>query len=147
MKKIILSMCVMLIAVVSGCSTAKTRAVEGAVIGGVIGAGAGYGIGQGTHRGAEGAGIGAAAGALTGAFIGSQIEKPQSQQTGGVQGYNPNQMSVQQVIDLSKQGINEDVIIDKIRLTNSKFALSTSDVASLQQQGVSSRVIAAMQGA
>ncbi|MDD5585235.1 MAG: hypothetical protein PHV55_09320, partial [Candidatus Omnitrophica bacterium] len=87
--------------------------------------------------------IGAAVGALTGAFIGSQIDKPQSQQT--TRAYNQNQMSIQQVIDLSKQGINEDVIIDKIRLTNSKFTLTPSDVTTLQQQGVSQRVIAVMQ--
>ncbi|MBU2102019.1 MAG: YMGG-like glycine zipper-containing protein [Candidatus Omnitrophota bacterium] len=131
---------------ITGCQNTKTRAVEGAVIGGILGAGAGYGIGHGGHHGGEGAAIGAAAGALTGAFVGSQIDKPQSEQSQGASAANPNQMSVQQVIDLSKQGVHEDVIVDRIRLSNSKFALSPTDVTSLEQQGVSQKVIAVMQG-
>ncbi|MDD5195011.1 MAG: glycine zipper domain-containing protein [Candidatus Omnitrophica bacterium] len=149
MKKIIaLSLSLIFIAAVSGCQSTKTRAVEGALIGAVVGAGAGYGIGHASgHHGGEGAGIGAAAGALTGAFVGSQIDKPQNEQpaqTGGA--YNPSQMSMAQIVELSKQGINEDVIIDKIRLTNSRFTLSPADISSLQQQGVSDKVISAMQG-
>jgi uncharacterized protein YcfJ len=132
----------------TACQNTKTRAVEGAVIGGVLGAAAGGVIGHQSRHGAEGAGIGAAAGAITGAIVGSQIEKPNqnAQVSGTTQSYNPNQMSIQQIVDLSKQGINENVIIDKIRLTNSKFNLTSADINYLQEQGVSQRVIAAMQG-
>jgi hypothetical protein len=55
-------------------------------------------------------------------------------------------MAVQQIVDLSKQGVNEEVIIDRIRLSNSKFNLATSDIDYLKQQGVSQKVIDAMQG-
>jgi hypothetical protein len=55
-------------------------------------------------------------------------------------------MSIAQIVELTKQGVNEDVIIDKIRLTNSKFNLSADDLNYLKQQGVSQKVIAAMQG-
>lgn len=134
-----------LILCVCGCQNTKTRAVEGALIGTVLGAGAGYGIGQGGHHGGEGAGIGAAAGALTGALIGSQIDKPgANQQSAGT--VNPNQMSMQQIIDLSRQGVNENVIIDRIRLSNTKFALTAQDISYLKSQGVSDTVINAMQG-
>jgi len=109
------------------------------------------------HRGAEGAAIGAAAGILGGALIGGQMEKPgqpaaaqqgqpASQNTPASQAVNPNQMTIQQIGDLAKQGVNENVIIDKIRLTNSRFSLTANDISYLKQQGVSQKVIDAMQG-
>lgn len=131
-----------------GCQSTKTRAVEGAAIGGVLGALGGGIVGHQSHHRGEGAAIGAAAGAVTGAIIGSQIEKPgQTEQvTQTAPAYNPNQMSIQQIVDLTKQGVNEAVIIDKIRLTNSRFNLSASDIEYLKQQGVSQNVINVMQG-
>lgn len=148
MRKIaLLISCIFVISLSAGCQNTKTNAVEGAVIGGVVGAGAGGIIGHQSHHGGEGAGIGLAVGALTGAIIGSQIEKPgQANQPAAGQTVNPNQMTTQQIIDLTKQGANEDVIIDKIRLSNSKFTLGLEDINNLKQQGVSQKVINAMQG-
>lgn len=155
MKKILtLILCSSLILLTTGCQSAKTRVGEGAVIGGVLGAVAGGIIGHQSHHGGEGAAIGAAAGALTGAIVGSQVQKPAQtteststvQGTQAVQSPNPNQMSIQQIADLTKQGINENVIIDKIRLTNSKFSLSSDDINYLKQQGATQKVIDAMQG-
>jgi len=147
-KTVILMVCLFIVSMAIGCQSSNTRAVEGAVIGGVVGAGAGGIIGHQSHHGGEGAGIGLAVGALTGAVIGSQIQKPgqQANQPAQAQVANPNQMSMQQIIDLSKQGVHESVIIDKIHLTNSKFALTPEDVNNLKQQGVSQKVIDAMQG-
>lgn len=59
---------------------------------------------------------------------------------------NPNQMSIQQIVDLTKQGVDDNVIIDKIRLTNSTFILSEKDISYLQEQGVNQKVIDEMQG-
>jgi uncharacterized protein YcfJ len=140
-----------------GCQSNKTRVAEGSIIGGVVGAAAGGIIGHQGGHGAEGAAIGAAAGALTGALVGSQIKKPgQANQTATTasgqasqaapQAPNPNQMSMQQVVSLVKEGVNESVIIDKIRLTNSKFSLTSADIDYLKQQGVSQKIIDAMQG-
>lgn len=135
----------------AGCQNAKTRAGEGALIGGVLGAAAGGIIGHQSHHGGEGAAIGAAAGALTGALVGTSIPKQaQSQPASGgsqaAQSVNPNQLSIQQIVDLTHQGVNENVIIDKIRLSNSKFNLTAEDVKYLKQQGVAQRVIDVMQG-
>lgn len=143
---LILSIGIMLF--VTGCQNAQTKAGEGAIIGGVLGAAAGGIIGHQSHHGGEGAAIGAAAGALTGAIVGSQIPKQgqTAQGTQAAQSANPNQMSMQQIIDLTNQGANENVIIDKIRLTNSRFNLSTDDINYLKQKGVTQRVIDAMQG-
>lgn len=133
----------------SGCQTNKTRVAEGAVIGGVVGAAAGGIIGHQSHHGNEGAGLGAAIGALTGALMGSQIEKtPTAGQTAAQpsqQQYNPNQMSIQQIGAMASQGVNEDVIVDKIMLSNSKFTLTADDINYLRQQGASQKVIDAMQ--
>lgn len=143
----------------AGCQNAKTRVAEGAGIGALLGAAVGGIVGNQSHHAGEGVAIGLAAGALTGAVVGSQIEKqpaaaapqgqaasaqPQTQNQAPV--FNPNQITVQQVIDFTKQGVNEDVIIDKIRLTNSKFNLSEADLAQLKQANVSQKVILLMQG-
>ena len=148
MKKIFaIILCLGLITLSFGCQSAETRATEGAIIGTVLGAGAGYAIGKQSGHGGEGAGIGAAAGALGGLLVGSQIKKGGQQSSAPAQqGANPNQMSLQQIVDLTKQGANEAVIIDRIRLSNSKFQLTAPDVDYLKQQGVSQNVINAMQG-
>lgn len=132
----------------AGCQNAQTRSGEGAIIGGVLGAAAGGIIGHQSRHGGEGAAIGAAAGALTGALVGSSIPKNQqvTQGEAATKTANPNQISTQQIIDLSKQGVNEKVIIDKIRLSNSKFTLTAADTAYLKEQGVSQKVIDVMQG-
>lgn len=145
MKRIaVFTCCIILALSASGCQNAKSRAAEGAVIGGVIGAAGGGIVGHQSHHAGEGAAIGAAAGALTGAIIGSQIQKPaQGPSQANVQ--NPNQMTIAKIVDLTKQGVSPSVIVDKIRLTNSKFNLAASDIQYLKQQGVSQQVIDAMQ--
>jgi hypothetical protein len=151
-SKLILVIGILAVALISaGCQQNKTRVAEGAVIGGVLGAAAGGIIGHQGHHGGEGAGIGAAAGILTGALIGAQMKKAptgDNQTSGqvGTQNANSAQMSVLQVVELSKQGINEDVIIDKIRITNSKFTLSPEDLDYLKKEGVSQKIINVMQG-
>ena len=132
---------------VSGCQTNKTRVAEGAGVGGALGALAGGIIGYQSGHGVGGALIGGAAGAAGGAIVGSQIKKPNqaTQSAAGQQAVSPNQMTIQQIADLSKQQVNDAVIIDRIKLTNSKFTLSASDLDYLKAQGVSPAVIAAMQ--
>ncbi|MFH0828518.1 MAG: YMGG-like glycine zipper-containing protein [Candidatus Omnitrophota bacterium] len=136
----------------AGCQSSPNRAGEGALIGGIIGAGTGAIIGnQGRDRDdgrTKGAVLGGIVGALGGALVGSQVQKqPQQQQAGQpVQAVNPSQMSIQQIVDMSKQSVHEDVIADRIRMSNSRFTLSQSDVDYLKGQGVSQKVISAMQG-
>jgi uncharacterized protein YcfJ len=137
--------CALAVCLGSGCQNRQTKAVEGVVIGGLIGAAGGGIIGHQSGHGGEGAGIGAAVGAITGAVVGAQMEKQPAQAAESSQAVNPNQMSLQQIADLTKQGVNESVIIDRIRLSNSKFSLSAGDIQYLKDQGVSPNVISAMQ--
>jgi uncharacterized protein YcfJ len=136
----------------AGCQNAQTRAAEGAVIGGILGAGAGGIIGHQSRNAGEGVAIGAAVGAITGAIVGSSIPKQgqtiqsPSQGTQTVQSVSPNQVSMQQITDMSQQGVNENVIIDKIRLTNSRYNLTADDINYLKQKGATQKVIDTMLG-
>lgn len=154
MKKIILVLMCLGIASLNllGCQSNKTRVGEGAAIGGLLGAAAGGVIGNQSGSAGAGAGIGAAIGAIAGAAIGSQINKPgegnqtaQGTQSTQAQAANPNQVSLQQIVELTKQGVHEDVIIDRIHITNSKYTLAPADIDYLKQNGVSQKVIATMQ--
>ncbi len=148
-KPISLTAVIVMIVLSAGCQNTQNRTGEGAVIGGLLGAAAGGIIGHQDGHGGEGAAIGAAAGALTGALVGSQVKKqpqPSSRQPAqSVQAANPNQMPLQQIVSLTKQGVNEDVIIDKVRLTSSRYSLSQADIDYLKNEGVSQKVISAMQ--
>lgn len=135
-----------------GCQNTKSKAPEGTLIGGVLGAAAGAGIGSLSGNAGVGAGIGAAVGAISGGIIGSQIEKkppqePAAQLGAAVQDTSATQMSILQVIELSKQGTPDDVIIDRIKKSNSKFNLTSEDIDYLKKQGISQKVIDAMKGA
>ena len=131
----------------AGCQSSPNRTGEGALLGGLLGAGAGTIIGNQSRdrdKGrTQGALIGGVVGALGGALTGSQMSKQPQQQT---QAVDPNQMSIQQVLDLASQGVHEDVIVDRVRMSNSRFSLSQSDVDYLKNQGVTQKVISAMQG-
>ena len=131
-----------------GCQSTNQGAVQGGVIGGLIGAVGGGIIGHQNGHDAEGVAIGAAAGAVTGAIIGNQAGT--SGQAAAPAQATPtmsaNQMPMQQIVDLTKQGVNSAVIIDRIRMSNSRFNLTADDISYLRGQGVSQQVIDAMQG-
>jgi hypothetical protein len=70
----------------------------------------------------------------------------QQAQLSAQQPVNPNQITVAQILDLTRQGVHEDVIVDRIRLTNSRYNLSQADVDYLKQNNVSQKVLMEMQG-
>lgn len=141
MKKYLYSFLILVfVLVVCGCATNKTRVAEGAGIGGTIGAIAGGIIGFQSGHPLQGAAIGGAIGTGTGAVVGAQIKKPTQDNLS-----TPVQLTMQQIVDLSKQGVSSDDIIIKIKAVNSKYYLTADDVAYLQKQGVSQRVIETMQ--
>jgi len=126
--------------VILGCETNKTRIAEGAGIGGAVGALAGGIIGHQSGNGVGGALIGGTVGAGAGALVGSQINKPTTQAT-----QTPAQLTMQQIVDLTKQGVSSDDIIAKIKAANPKYSLTADDIDYLSKQGVSQRVIETMQ--
>jgi uncharacterized protein YcfJ len=127
--------------VICGCQSNKTRVAEGAGIGGVVGAVAGGIIGYQSGHPLQGVAIGGAVGAGTGAVVGAQINKP----TQVVKPESSVQLTMQQIVDLTKQGVSSDEIIAKIKAANPKYSLTADDINYLNKQGVSQRVIETMQ--
>jgi len=132
---------------VLGCETNKTRVAEGAGIGAGLGALAGGVIGHQSGHGWEGALIGGAAGAAGGAAIGAQVNKPGTT-TSGTTSTASNapmaQLSMNEVVELTKQGVASDDIIAKIKATHSTYSLTQDDISYLRRQAVSQRVIEEM---
>lgn len=62
---------------------------------------------------------------------------PQAQASG--------QLTMQQIVDWTKQGVSSDEIISKIKVANPKYSLTSDDIGYLKKQGVSQRVIETMQ--
>ena len=125
-----------------GCATNKTRVAEGAGIGGALGALAGGIIGYQSGHPLQGAAIGAAVGGGTGAVVGAQIKKPVTEES---QAQSSTQITMQQIVDWTKQGLTSDEIITKIKAANPKYSLTADDISYLKGQGVSQRVIETMQ--
>ena len=132
-----------LVFVVSSCASNKTRVGEGAGIGGVVGAITGGIIGHQSGHGVEGALIGGAVGSAGGAVVGSQMEK--STQDTQVVVQPTQQLTMQQIVDLTKQGVSSDDIISKIKAAKPTYALTEDDLTYLRRENVSQRVIETMQ--
>lgn len=144
------------LALAYGCAENKTRVGEGAGIGGILGAAAGGIIGHQSGHGWEGALIGGAAGATGGAVVGSQMNKPQTTTTAGqpmaaqtttttTTTTTTGTLTMQQIVDMTKQGSTSDQIIAQIQSTHSTYVLTADDVSYLRSNGVSQRVVEYMQ--
>ncbi len=132
-----------------GCETMGQDTKTGAVAGGLVGAVAGGALGQnlGGHP-LAGAAVGATVGALTGGAIGNQIDQKKAAQAQAAAAQqnaaiasNQEKLGVSDVITLSKSGLTDDAIIDKIARTGSVYNLSVEEIEALSKEGVSNRVI------
>ena len=136
--------------IVAGCAENQTRIGEGAAIGGILGAGVGEIVGHQSGHDVTGVLLGGAIGAASGAAVGSQINKQPPAQT-PAQASSPAsaaaaQLTVQQVVDLSQEGVATDEIIAKIKAAdNPKYYLTADDIDHMHKKGVSQRVIDTMQ--
>ncbi len=141
----------------AGCST-MNNTEKGAAVGGVGGAAVGTAIGAATGRPLLGAAVGGLAGTAGGALVGNDIDRSeqhqrdvqQAQAVASAQAQAQAQQRVlgmADIIRLSQQKLDDQVIINQIHTTGSTFQLTTSDLEMLQANGVSPQVIAAMQAA
>ena len=114
----------------------------GVLVGGAVGAGTGALIGGG-----EGALIGGAAGVIAGGLVGAALDE---QDRKAMEQNSPNtmnkldrgqQLNVQDVINMSRNGLSDEVIINQINVTKSVFHLSSNQIIEMRNQGVSERVI------
>ena len=124
----------------------------GAVVGGGLGAVTGALVGGKDHRGG-GALIGAGVGALTGGLIGNSVDKADQRAaaTGTAVAAQANaQVAAQAVtnfdlVEMTRAGVSEDVIISTIRSRGGRFDLSPNGLIALKQSGVGDRVVMAAQ--
>jgi hypothetical protein len=128
---------------------------RGAVGGAAIGTGAGAVIGAAAaHNPLAGAAIGAVTGTAIGALAGNEADKEDNRRRDVAQAaaladaqYQQQRMGISDVIRMTKEGHNPQIIINQIRTTRSTFDLTLSDLDMLKANGVSDSVIAEMQAA
>lgn len=139
MKTIVLPS-IMALFVLAGC---ESKTGTGALTGAGIGVGAGALI-SGTPQGALiGGAVGAAAGGLIGASLDSddrEVLQQNSPRT--VERIDRGQqLSVEDIKEMSENGLSDNVIIGQIQATHSVYYLSTQEIIDLKNTGVSQRVI------
>ena len=124
-----------------GCST-MNNTERGAVTGGVLGGLAGTVIGGISGHPGAGAAIGAAAGAGVGALAGNEEDRQERRVNAAIA---RSAITVHDVVQMSQRQIGDELIVNQIYNSSTAFNLSSNDVIYLREQGVSERVIGAMQ--
>lgn len=140
--------CAGLLVCVSGCSA--SRADRGALFGGLAGAGVGALVGDAVGDTAAGAIIGAGLGTVTGAAIGGSLDEIEARNRAQIEAQLGREVaagaaSVEDIVAMTASGVDEEVVLTHIRIHGVNRPLETHDLIYLQQSGVSSRVIQAMQ--
>jgi hypothetical protein len=135
------------LALLSPCGCANNTQTD-ALGGGILGAGLGA-LMAGPRHALAGAAIGGAVGAGTGALVGNSQDKVDQQRKdyaiAAANAQAQRQMSIDEIVQLSQRGTPDDIIIQQISSTGSRFALTSADINYLQDQRVSGRVINYMQ--
>jgi hypothetical protein len=143
-------MLALIAALAAGCDTPPSHAESGALFGGLLGAGTGAVIGHAAGNTAAGAAIGAGVGALSGAAIGSGQDQIEARNRAMIEAQLGRQVAVgavtlPEVINMVQARVNDDLIINHIHAHGMAAPPTASDLIVLQQNGVSPRVVQAMQ--
>jgi hypothetical protein len=138
-----------LIAMSTGCCS-PYHTDQGALTGGLLGLGTGAVAGHALGNTAAGAAIGTGVGALTGAAIGSRMDEVDAKNRAAIaqqlgRQVDPNAVTVPDVVAMTRARVNEDLVINHINAHGMAAPLTAADLINLPQNGVSPRVIAAMQ--
>ncbi len=125
----------------SGCSHTE----RGLAAGGVGGAVVGGLVGKALGNPAAGAVIGGATGAIAGGAIGSKVDRAEARaEVRAIQAAR-GPLGLEQVVQMTQSNVSDDVIIQQMQLTGAVYTLNVDQITWLHQQGVSDRVIQAMQ--
>lgn len=132
-----------------GCAS-PYRSDQGALFGGLLGAGTGALVGSAVGNAGAGAAIGAGVGAISGAAIGSELDEIEARNRAAIAQHLGRPVAAQPVtiddiIAMSKAGVDENLIVNHVRVHGVAAPPSASDLIVLQREGVSARVVAAMQ--
>jgi len=133
----------------TGCRS-PYRSDQGALFGGLLGAGTGAIIGDAMGNAGAGAAIGAGVGAISGAAIGDELDQIEAQNRAMIEQQLGRQIaagavSTGDVVAMTAAGVDDELIVNHVRAHGAAAPLGTDDVIALHQQGVSTRVIKALQ--
>lgn len=146
MRSTILVFAIMLL---TGCAS-PYRSDRGALVGGLGGAGLGAIVGNAVGNTGAGAAIGAGVGALSGAAVGGALDEIEAQNRAEIAAHMGRPVAAgavtsEDVIAMTRAGVAEENIVTHVRSHGIVAPLQASDLVYLSQQGVSPRVIEAMQ--
>lgn len=132
-----------------GCQS-PYHADQGALFGGLTGAGVGAVVGNAVGNPAAGALLGAGVGTVTGAAVGSSLDDIEARNRAQIAAQmgaqvRPGVVSMADVINMSRAGVSEPLIVTHIQHNGMAAPVSASDLIVLKQQGVSDGVIQVMQ--
>ncbi|HEU5434242.1 MAG TPA: glycine zipper domain-containing protein [Thermomicrobiales bacterium] len=135
----------------SGCAS-PYHADRGALFGGAAGAGVGALVGEAVGHPGVGALVGAGVGTVSGAAIGSGLDEIEAKNRAMIAAQMGREVprgavTIGDVIDMTRQGLDEDLIVNHIRYNGVAQRPQSRDLIALQQNNVSKRVIEAMQSA
>lgn len=133
----------------TGCAS-PYHSDRGALFGGLAGAGTGALIGSAVGHTGAGAVAGAAIGTLTGAAVGSAMDESEARNRAAIEASLGRQVvagatSVDDVIAMSQAGVDPSLIVTHIQKNGTQRPIQSGDLIRLQQSGVSTPVIQAMQ--
>jgi hypothetical protein len=130
----------------NGCSNMNNTQAD-ALGGGAIGATAGALLDR--RNPVAGAAVGGVLGAATGAAVGSQADADQRRVNAAVAASQPAQppLKLEEIVELTRHGIGDAVIIDKIHASGVVYVLNATQITWLHDNGVSDFVIQEMQRA
>ena len=134
-----------------GCNS-PFYADRGALMGAGVGTGVGALTGAAVGHPGVGALVGAGVGTLTGAAVGSGLDDIEARNRAEIAAtlgrqVPPGNVSLPEVIAMTKAGVNEELIVNHIRANGLAHPLQTGDLIMLQNAGVSTRVVGALQSA
>ena len=133
-----------------GCSS-MNNTEKGTLIGAGAGSVAGALIGKATGNPKTGAVVGALGGGLVGGLVGNDADRKEQKQADvrqavAEQAYRDDQPArIAQIVELTRTGQSENVILNYIKTNSMTFRLSLDDLNTLKANNVSPRVIEAMQ--
>ncbi|MEX2113276.1 MAG: glycine zipper domain-containing protein [Pirellulales bacterium] len=137
------------IALAGGCNS-PYRSDQGALFGGLTGAGLGALVGSATGNAGAGAAIGAGVGAVSGAAVGGSLDDIEASNRAEIAArlgrpVPTGSVTIDDVIAMTRAGVTEDVIVTHVSRHGAARPPQAGDLIVLQQQGVSPRVVQALQ--
>lgn len=134
----------------AGCQS-PYHADQGALLGGLFGAGTGAIIGDAMGgKAGPGAAIGAGLGAIAGGVAGAGLDEVEARNRAMIEQQLGRQVAagavqLDEVVAMAHAGVDDELIVNHVRAHGVARPLQTEDLIHLQQQGVSTKVIKAMQ--